>query len=705
MTDRMKQVGFKWSTAEDYVAAGQKTVADVMKSWMNSSGHRQNILGQHKFFGMVHAVASSDTYGVYWTQNFGSADGESCEGGSNEGGVQSTPAPYPKPTNPVRQRQPQPQPTPAPQPKRTNPAPQPKPQPQPTPAPPPKPDQRPVTPGTPAPTSKNGKKCKPTEVYSARHCITYVAVKEKYKDSHLAGIAASDLKVFASKAAFDAKQTLPKSSSPVVGLGNDKDIALIVQTTMRWKRSSMLALVLAMTLVLAMAEARTQAVNLTAELSSACSLVLPGGGKQENKCPDNVISYDPEAEDFIINVKTNGSVMVQGGRRDKNVKAIVIQGVDGFRPILSLKDDPFKSYNPLFSVNSPEPKRLLLTENEYNNAVHNLMNASLETIQLTKNCSTPMKQGYVMCEDEDASLRRTESFISSDPTLRAFRLEPSEVSVTKAIGAGPFWLGQYAGAKVVINRVEAVNHDSQTTKALRAHAQGLTAIQHRSIVAMMGVTWIEGTDFGVVAEFMARGPLKAVLMDSETKLDQLQRVTMCLEVANALAYLHSPLCDKYMRRLSSRKVLVSDALQCKLNLFECVPLTTPLDAPQIVGAGELAWFAPEVVMASSSRDARKANVFSLGVLLCEVLTNATPYEAEIEEMGFVRADLELLRRIKAKQPLVPHENHPVYLGLCSELRQLIERCLSYDPAHRPTAQEVADSLERCKGTLESRAFL
>ncbi|KAJ0392815.1 hypothetical protein P43SY_001548 [Pythium insidiosum] len=93
---------------------------------------------------------------------------------------------------------------------------------------------------------------------------------------------------------------------------------------------------------------------------------------------------------------------------------------------------------------------------------------------------------------------------------------------------------------VVINRVEAVNHDSHTTKALRAHAQGLTAIQHRSIVAMMGVTWIEGTDFGVVAEFMARGPLKAVLMDSETKLDQLQRVTICLEVANALAYLHSP---------------------------------------------------------------------------------------------------------------------------------------------------------------------
>ncbi|GLE05195.1 hypothetical protein PINS_up014183 [Pythium insidiosum] len=300
---------------------------------------------------------------------------------------------------------------------------------------------------------------------------------------------------------------------------------------------------------------------------------------------------------------------------------------------------------------------------------------------------------------------RTESFISSDPTLRAFRIEPSEVTVTKSIGAGPFWLGQYAGAKVFINRVEAVNHDSHTTKALRAHAQSLTTIQHRNIVSMIGVTWIDSADFGVVAEFMAKGSLKSVLTDNHTTLDQLARITMCLEVANALAYLHSSACDKHMRRLSTRKVLVSDTLQCKLNLFECVPVTTALHAPQVVGAGELAWFAPEVVMESSKSDARMANIFALGVLLCEVLTNTTPYEAEIEELGFVQADLQLLKRIKTKQPLVPHENHPVYLGLSSDLRHLIERCLSYTLADRPTALEVVDCLERCKATLESRAFL
>ncbi|KAE8903050.1 hypothetical protein PF005_g12406 [Phytophthora fragariae] len=55
-----------------------------------------------------------------------------------------------------------------------------------------------------------------------------IAVKEQFKGSYLAGIAASDLTVFANRAAFDAKQKLSKSSSAVTEFGNDEDHALIV---------------------------------------------------------------------------------------------------------------------------------------------------------------------------------------------------------------------------------------------------------------------------------------------------------------------------------------------------------------------------------------------------------------------------------------------------------------------------------------------
>jgi rhodanese-related sulfurtransferase len=55
------------------------------------------------------------------------------------------------------------------------------------------------------------------------------AVKDKFADSHLAGIAPSDLTVFAHQEAYDAKQALPKASSPVTDLGKDEDHPLIVQ--------------------------------------------------------------------------------------------------------------------------------------------------------------------------------------------------------------------------------------------------------------------------------------------------------------------------------------------------------------------------------------------------------------------------------------------------------------------------------------------
>ncbi|EEY68305.1 uncharacterized protein PITG_04738 [Phytophthora infestans T30-4] len=66
------------------------------------------------------------------------------------------------------------------------------------------------------------------------------AVKEKLRDSHLAGIAASDLTVFANRAEYDAKRSvlLPQSGSPVTAYGNNEDNALIVQVPKRAESDS-----------------------------------------------------------------------------------------------------------------------------------------------------------------------------------------------------------------------------------------------------------------------------------------------------------------------------------------------------------------------------------------------------------------------------------------------------------------------------------
>ncbi len=70
--DRMTAAGYRYSTAAENIAAGQRTPQDVMSAWMNSAGHRANILNcALTQIGVGYATDSSSTYGVYWTQDFG----------------------------------------------------------------------------------------------------------------------------------------------------------------------------------------------------------------------------------------------------------------------------------------------------------------------------------------------------------------------------------------------------------------------------------------------------------------------------------------------------------------------------------------------------------------------------------------------------------------------------------------------------------
>uniref|UniRef100_K3WIC0 SCP domain-containing protein n=1 Tax=Globisporangium ultimum (strain ATCC 200006 / CBS 805.95 / DAOM BR144) TaxID=431595 RepID=K3WIC0_GLOUD len=97
MSSRITAQGFKWNGVAENVAAGQRDVASVMQSWMNSSGHKANILGNYKFFGMGYAYDADSNYGHYWTQDFASGSSEQCDGGSSATPASTTSAPKTSP--------------------------------------------------------------------------------------------------------------------------------------------------------------------------------------------------------------------------------------------------------------------------------------------------------------------------------------------------------------------------------------------------------------------------------------------------------------------------------------------------------------------------------------------------------------------------------------------------------------------------------
>jgi uncharacterized protein YkwD len=69
VADRAKRRGYAYVRVGENIAKGQKSVERVMTTWMNSPGHRANILAD--FTEMGAAQAEDDNGDLYWCVNFG----------------------------------------------------------------------------------------------------------------------------------------------------------------------------------------------------------------------------------------------------------------------------------------------------------------------------------------------------------------------------------------------------------------------------------------------------------------------------------------------------------------------------------------------------------------------------------------------------------------------------------------------------------
>ena len=67
--EMLQSFGVKYSSAGENIAAGQKNAQQVMNDWMNSSGHRANILNKN-YTELGVGFVEGGSYGTYWVQEF-----------------------------------------------------------------------------------------------------------------------------------------------------------------------------------------------------------------------------------------------------------------------------------------------------------------------------------------------------------------------------------------------------------------------------------------------------------------------------------------------------------------------------------------------------------------------------------------------------------------------------------------------------------
>lgn len=70
--DRITDAGYNWRTYGENIAAGQRSVDEVMAGWLASPGHCANIMNPaFEEVGLGLYEYSASRYGRYWVQNFG----------------------------------------------------------------------------------------------------------------------------------------------------------------------------------------------------------------------------------------------------------------------------------------------------------------------------------------------------------------------------------------------------------------------------------------------------------------------------------------------------------------------------------------------------------------------------------------------------------------------------------------------------------
>jgi serine/threonine-protein kinase len=222
-----------------------------------------------------------------------------------------------------------------------------------------------------------------------------------------------------------------------------------------------------------------------------------------------------------------------------------------------------------------------------------------------------------------------------------------------------------------------------------ARAAGMLA--HPNIVTVFDVGEIEGRPY-IAMELLSGGPLDGML-EPGRGLPVGEVLQIGIQLANALDYAHSK--GIFHRDIKPGNILrVGDGRTVKIADFGIAHMESMADADKtragtIIGTPH--YMSPEQAMGGKV-DGR-ADLFSVGVVLYELLTGRRPFEAE--------SMVTLVMRIAKDEPTPMAQ---LRADIPAPLRRVVERCLQKAPEKRyQTGRELADALARVWRELDAEA--
>lgn len=280
---------------------------------------------------------------------------------------------------------------------------------------------------------------------------------------------------------------------------------------------------------------------------------------------------------------------------------------------------------------------------------------------------------------------------------RAFDLEDLLRASAEVLGKGTFGTAYKAvleaGPVVAVKRLKDV---TISEKEFKEKIETVGAMDHQSLVPLRAYYFSRDEKL-LVYDYMPMGSLSALLHGNKgagrTPLNWEVRSGIALGAARGIEYLHSRGPNVSHGNIKSSNILLTKSYDARVSDFGLAHLVGPSSTPNRVAG----YRAPEVT--DPRKVSQKADVYSFGVLLLELLTGKAPTHALLNEEGVdlprwvqsvVREewtsevfDLELLRYQNVEEEMV-------------QLLQLAVDCAAQYPDKRPSMSEVVRSIEELR---------
>eukprot|EP01113_Clastostelium_recurvatum_P013999 TRINITY_DN1756_c0_g1_i3.p1 TRINITY_DN1756_c0_g1~~TRINITY_DN1756_c0_g1_i3.p1 ORF type:complete len:784 (+),score=234.68 TRINITY_DN1756_c0_g1_i3:77-2428(+) len=247
---------------------------------------------------------------------------------------------------------------------------------------------------------------------------------------------------------------------------------------------------------------------------------------------------------------------------------------------------------------------------------------------------------------------------------------------TDFLGQGSFgsvYKGRCRGQEVAVKVPRKQRLNLQELTSFRHEVKMMSKIYHPNVVLFLGACTQLGK-MQIVTERCVTDLERLLAQDkSKQSFSLYRRMHMARDAALGMNWLHG-ITQIVHNDLKSANLLVDQNLRVKVTDFGFSQIKEHDKFQDKSKKGTPLWMAPEVMMGQPYDE--KADVYSFGIILWEILTRDVPYAHHNDFETFYKAVC-----VNGERPVIPP-------GTLGSLKHLITSCWSHEPASRPSFTEI-----------------